>query len=318
MPPKPGMIPSLISGWPKIADCAAIRTSQAIASSQPPPKARPLTAAIVATPLVSSSRKSAWALWISSAPLLSSSCVKALMSAPGAEQERVGGGDDQRADAVGLDLLPDLAEVLDDLRRDRVHLAVGQPGDRGLAARLELDDGGLAGGLLGVGLRVGVEALAALLAEAALGDQPLEDRRRREALAPLLLGALQPLEDRVEALDVGLHERRQQAAARVDAGAGHHPEVDVAVGGDALLEDQRGLDEGLEHELLDELLDVRARPRPRGSRCPRCRRSRRRRSWRRACRRRRASACPRARRSGRRRSRAGARRRAARCRGRAG
>ena len=49
MPPKPGMIPSLISGWPKTAASAAIRTSQAIATSQPPPKAIELTAAIVAT-----------------------------------------------------------------------------------------------------------------------------------------------------------------------------------------------------------------------------------------------------------------------------
>ena len=49
VPPKPGMIPSLISGWPKTAASAAIRTSQAIATSQPPPKAIELTAAIVAT-----------------------------------------------------------------------------------------------------------------------------------------------------------------------------------------------------------------------------------------------------------------------------
>ena len=82
MPPKPGMIPSLISGWPKTAASAAIRTSQAIASSQPPPKAIELTAAIVATRAVPNSRSSAWAVWISSSPLASSICVKALMSAP--------------------------------------------------------------------------------------------------------------------------------------------------------------------------------------------------------------------------------------------
>ena len=39
VPPKPGMIPRLISGWPKLADSAAIRKSHAIDSSQPPPKA---------------------------------------------------------------------------------------------------------------------------------------------------------------------------------------------------------------------------------------------------------------------------------------
>ena len=82
MPPKPGMIPSLISGWPKTAASAAIRTSQAIASSQPPPKAIALTAAIVATRAWPKSRSSAWAVWISSSPPLSSIWVKALMSAP--------------------------------------------------------------------------------------------------------------------------------------------------------------------------------------------------------------------------------------------
>ena len=59
VPPKPGMIPSLISGWPKTADSAAIRKSQAIASSQPPPNASELTAAIVAMPSVPNSRSSA-------------------------------------------------------------------------------------------------------------------------------------------------------------------------------------------------------------------------------------------------------------------
>ena len=82
MPPKPGMIPSLISGWPKTADSAAIRKSQAIASSQPPPKAIALTAATVETRLEPSSRSSAWPLSISSAPPSVSICVNALMSAP--------------------------------------------------------------------------------------------------------------------------------------------------------------------------------------------------------------------------------------------
>jgi hypothetical protein len=40
------MIPRLISGWPKVADSAAMRKSHAIASSQPPPKASEFTAAI--------------------------------------------------------------------------------------------------------------------------------------------------------------------------------------------------------------------------------------------------------------------------------
>ena len=49
----------------------------------------------------------------------------------------------------------------------------------------------------------------------------------------------------------------KQPAPRVQAGAGHHPEVDVAVGGDALLEHEARLDERLQRQQLDELGDVR-------------------------------------------------------------
>ena len=45
VPPPPGMMPSRISGWPNLARVEANRTSQARASSQPPPSAYPLTAA---------------------------------------------------------------------------------------------------------------------------------------------------------------------------------------------------------------------------------------------------------------------------------
>ena len=47
VPPAPGMIPRLISGWPKVASSAATSMSQAMASSAPPPSAKPRTAAIV-------------------------------------------------------------------------------------------------------------------------------------------------------------------------------------------------------------------------------------------------------------------------------
>ena len=39
VPPRPGMMPSRISGWPKLALSAAIRMSAHSASSQPPPSA---------------------------------------------------------------------------------------------------------------------------------------------------------------------------------------------------------------------------------------------------------------------------------------
>ena len=82
MPPKPGMIPRLISGWPKVADPPAIRTSQAIAISQPPPNARPLTAAMVMIGERSHSRPSAWMRSRCTRPESTSHFVNALMSAP--------------------------------------------------------------------------------------------------------------------------------------------------------------------------------------------------------------------------------------------
>ena len=39
VPPLPGMMPSVISGWPNTAVSAARMMSQAMASSQPPPSA---------------------------------------------------------------------------------------------------------------------------------------------------------------------------------------------------------------------------------------------------------------------------------------
>jgi len=46
VPPAPGMSPSATSGWPNFAVSTAILMVHAIAVSQPPPSAKPLTAAI--------------------------------------------------------------------------------------------------------------------------------------------------------------------------------------------------------------------------------------------------------------------------------
>mmetsp|Transcript_11737 Transcript_11737/g.26774 ORF Transcript_11737/g.26774 Transcript_11737/m.26774 type:complete len:217 (-) Transcript_11737:405-1055(-) len=46
VPPTPGMVPSLISGWPNLASSEARMMSHDMASSQPPPNAKPLTAAM--------------------------------------------------------------------------------------------------------------------------------------------------------------------------------------------------------------------------------------------------------------------------------
>ena len=77
------MIPRLISGCPKVADSAAIRKSHAIESSQPPPNARELTAAIVTVGDFSMPVIRPWPASISSGPSLDGSIfVNSLMSAP--------------------------------------------------------------------------------------------------------------------------------------------------------------------------------------------------------------------------------------------
>ncbi len=47
VPPAPGMVPMVISGWPNLAVSAARMKSAIMASSQPPPSAKPATAAMV-------------------------------------------------------------------------------------------------------------------------------------------------------------------------------------------------------------------------------------------------------------------------------
>ena len=154
-------MPRLTSGWPKVAERAASRTSQAIAISQPPPKASPLTAAIVVIADCSHSRESAWMRSRCARPESASHLVKALMSAPA--QNSAGLAEASTiARAAGLDLLPGGGERLDDVRRERVRGRVVEPDDRDLAAPLELDRP------VPGGERVRVEALAGLHAEAAL------------------------------------------------------------------------------------------------------------------------------------------------------
>ena len=87
-------------------------------------------------------------------------------------------------------------QVANRLRRQRVGGRPVEPGDRDVAAGLEQHGLAL---VTRVGLRIGEEALARLLAEPALGDQPAQDRGRLEGVAPLALGALELLEHGVQA-----------------------------------------------------------------------------------------------------------------------
>ena len=150
--------------------------------------------------------------------------------------------------------LPDGCEVGDDLRRDRVHLPVGQPGDGDVAARLELDE---LAGLVVVGLRVGVEALAALRAQAALGDEAAQDR---PAARSARRGARRRCSRRSRTTS------RPSTSAFMNGGSsprrGSRPAPAIIptsmsrCGGDALLEHEARLDERLQREQLDELVDV--------------------------------------------------------------
>ena len=221
---------------------------------------------------------------------------------PGGERKRVRRRDHERP-RLAVHLLPHLAQLAQELRRERICGRAVEPGDRhAVVAGLEQD--GLA--LLAlVGTRVGEEALAGRLAEPSLRHQAPQDQRRLKPLAPLGRGPLERLQHGVESRLVGASERPRQ-----DAGAGHHPDVDVLDPGHALLEHQAGLHERLQRVALHQ----------RGGGGPGINRAHRTpsRSSGRGCRPPPAPSSASGRRSGPRSSPAGARPRAARCRGRAG
>ena len=110
VPPAPGMIPRLISGWPKVASSAATSMSQAMASSAPPPRAKPRTAAIVGVATAatrSQPRKPG------EAARLSAVCAGQLGDVgAGGEGARPGPGDhDRPAGRVGVERLHGLGEA---------------------------------------------------------------------------------------------------------------------------------------------------------------------------------------------------------------
>ena len=57
VPPKPGVMPRPTSGWPNMALSEQMRMSQDMASSQPPPRAKPFTAAMTGRGKLSIIRK---------------------------------------------------------------------------------------------------------------------------------------------------------------------------------------------------------------------------------------------------------------------
>src|SRR2546426_1142466 len=75
-------MPSLTSGWPNLACSLAMRRWQAIASSPPPPSAKPFTAAITGFPHVSSRRSTAWPRSARALPSNGPCWARSPMSAP--------------------------------------------------------------------------------------------------------------------------------------------------------------------------------------------------------------------------------------------
>src|SRR5437867_2062779 len=75
-------MPSFSSGWPNLAFSLAMRRWQAIASSHPPPSAKPFTAAITGLPHVSSRRSTAWPRSARAFPSNGPCLARSPMSAP--------------------------------------------------------------------------------------------------------------------------------------------------------------------------------------------------------------------------------------------
>ena len=166
------MIPRLTSGWPKVAERAARRTSQAIAISQPPPNASPLTAAIVVIArLLPLARERVDALQVRAAgvgvPLREGLDVRAR-----AEQRRVGRGEHHRPRAAACSSSQAAASA--SITSGESELAGGLASQTTATSprRSSLT------GAVAAGERVRVEALAGLHAEPALGEQPAQDHRR--------------------------------------------------------------------------------------------------------------------------------------------
>ena len=82
VPPPPGRRPSFTSGWPNLALSAAIRMVHAIAVSQPPPSAKPLTAAITGLPRFSMRSSTSWPKRLDRSASIAVACASSPMSAP--------------------------------------------------------------------------------------------------------------------------------------------------------------------------------------------------------------------------------------------
>ena len=109
------MTPSLISGWPNLAVSAAMMKSHIIASSQPPPSAKPATAAIIG--LRQRLTRSQGAMKSSSIHLDEARATHLLDVGAGGEGLLRAGQDDAADAVIGLEGVERGDQLGDELRR---------------------------------------------------------------------------------------------------------------------------------------------------------------------------------------------------------
>ena len=127
VPPLPGMMPSVISGWPNTAVSAARIMSHAIANSQPPPSAYPPTAAMIGFRQFGDTverREKVAAIGLDEGLLVHLLDVHA-----GSERLVVAGDDDAADPAIGLEAVECAIDLADQLGIERVQRMRAVEGD---------------------------------------------------------------------------------------------------------------------------------------------------------------------------------------------
>ena len=130
VPPAPGIIPSRISGTPIWAVSPANRQSAVSASSQPPPSAKPLIAAITGLSTFSSRFSASWAPPIIFATITGVASAISLMSAPAAKTFSPPVTTIARTPSSYCSSVAQLPDLEEELAVERVHLRAVQE-DRG-------------------------------------------------------------------------------------------------------------------------------------------------------------------------------------------
>ena len=138
VPPMPGMTPSLISGWPNLAVSAAMMRSHCMASSQPPPSAKPATAAMIGLRAVDGAIPVAREV---AGEHVREGFVGHLLDVGAGRERLLGAGDDHATDVcIGLEGVDRRGQFLLERGIERVErLRPVEADDADLALRLDQD-----------------------------------------------------------------------------------------------------------------------------------------------------------------------------------